>query len=225
MKKNDYKLIEQYMLSSMEDSAHDKDHIYRVLYTALEIAEGEKDVDYDVLIAACLLHDIGRVEQFKDPSLDHAEVGAEKALKFLKEHGFSEEFSKKVASCIRAHRFRTSNPPQTIEEKILFDSDKVDVTGAMGIARTLFYAGEVGEGLYSLKENGEVSDGTGDKVPSFFGEYKFKLEGLYSHFYTSRGRQLAKERQKAAVEFYESMLRETKQAYDGSRYVDKHLTE
>ena len=62
MKKENYELLEGYMLSQMDENAHDKEHIYRVLYTALEIAESEKDVDYDVLIAACLLHDIGRKE-------------------------------------------------------------------------------------------------------------------------------------------------------------------
>ena len=56
----DFQLIEEYMLECMQDSAHDKEHIYRVLYVALDIAEQERHVDYDLLIAACLLHDIGR---------------------------------------------------------------------------------------------------------------------------------------------------------------------
>ena len=61
-----YHKIENYMLSIMDDSAHDREHVYRVLYNALEIAKAESDVDYDILIAACLLHDIGRKEQFTD---------------------------------------------------------------------------------------------------------------------------------------------------------------
>jgi putative nucleotidyltransferase with HDIG domain len=86
MKKETYDLIETYMLSCMEDSAHDKEHIYRVLYNALEIAKGEEGVDYDVLITACLLHDIGRKEQFADPKVCHAAAGAEKAYHFLTDH-------------------------------------------------------------------------------------------------------------------------------------------
>ena len=74
MKTQEYELIERYMLDCMSDSAHDKDHIYRVLYIALDIAEYEKDVDHNVLIAACLLHDIGRQEQFDNPQLCHAAV-------------------------------------------------------------------------------------------------------------------------------------------------------
>lgn len=201
------------MLECMLDSAHDKDHIYRVLYAALDIARYEADVDYDILIAACLLHDIGRQEQFDNPKLCHATVGAVKAHKFLIKNGFDIDFAVKVASCIRAHRFRSENLPTGIEEQILFDSDKVDATGAIGIARTIFYKGQVHEPLYSLTEDGYVADGAGDLEPSFFQEYKFKLEGLYTKFYTKRGQELAIQRQHAAISFYESMLKETQEAY------------
>jgi len=88
MNRETYCLLEEYMLGSMDDAAHDKEHIYRVLYNALEIAKTEKDVNYDVLIAACLLHDIGRKEQFENPSLCHAMVGSNKAYHFLIENGF-----------------------------------------------------------------------------------------------------------------------------------------
>lgn len=80
MKEREFKLIEKYMLRCMSDSAHDREHVYRVLFTALEIAEYENSVDYDVLITACLLHDIGRREQFENPAVCHAEVGAKKHM-------------------------------------------------------------------------------------------------------------------------------------------------
>ena len=88
MTKETYSLLEGYMLSSMEDSAHDKEHVYRVLANAMVIAEAEEAVDYDILICACLLHDIGRPDQIRDPSLCHAQVGAEKACRFLLAQGF-----------------------------------------------------------------------------------------------------------------------------------------
>lgn len=154
-----YSLLENYMLSCMDDSAHDKDHIYRVLYHAMEIAKTLQDVDYDVLIAACLLHDIGRKEQFENPALCHASVGSEKAFAFLTAHGFEPEYAARVRHCIKAHRYRKNNLPESLEAKILFDADKLDVTGAMGIARTLIYKGIVSEPLYSLLPDGMVSDG------------------------------------------------------------------
>ena len=93
MKKETYRLLENYMLSCCADSSHDKEHIYRVLDNGIRIGREEGNVDWDVLIAACLLHDVGRPEQFGDPVLCHAQVGSEKAYRFLREQGFSEEFS------------------------------------------------------------------------------------------------------------------------------------
>lgn len=212
-----YSLLENYMLSCMGDSAHDKEHIYRVLYNALDIAKTERCVDYDVLIAACLLHDIGRKEQFENPALCHAMVGGDKAYCFLTEHGFDALYAEQVKRCIQTHRYRKSNPPESIEAKILFDADKLDAAGAMGIARTLMYKGAVTEPLYSLGPEGLVSNGESDTVPSFFQEYKYKLEKLYSNFYTARGTEMAKERQQTAVDFYDSLYREVSVSYQNGK--------
>lgn len=224
MTNNTYKLLEDYMRSCMTDSAHDKEHIYRVLYTALTIAHTERDVDYDILICACLLHDIGRPEQFANPSLNHADVGADKAFTFLSEHGFSEEFTQKVCDCIRSHRYRKRNPPASIEAKILFDADKLDVCGAIGIARTILYKGIVGEPLYTLAPDNTVLDGASDTEPSFFQEYKYKLETVYDHFFTEEGARLAKLRRDAAAHYYQNLLSEMRAVYENSaRLLDTHI--
>lgn len=217
MNHENYGLLEDYMLSCMSDSAHDKEHVYRVLYAALDIAEHENGVDYDVLVAACLLHDIGRQEQFECPEKCHAVAGAEKATVFLRTHGFDDELAQRVGACIASHRFRSDAPPESIEAKILFDADKIDVTGAIGIARTIFYQGQVSEPLYTMLPNGQVSDGTNDEAPSFFQEYKYKLEGLYSKFYTKRGTEIAAQRKASAAAFYESLLGEVKTSYGVGR--------
>ena len=226
MKKEDYELMENYMLSCMEDSAHDKEHVYRVLYNALDIARTEEKVDCDILIAACLLHDIGRKEQFENPTVCHAMAGAEKAYTFLMAHGFSKDYAEAVRDCIRSHRFRKNNPPRSIEAKILFDADKIDVSGAIGIARTLVYKGRVAEPLYTLREDGQVSDGGEDKQPSFFQEYKYKLEGIYSNFYTARGAEMAEQRRDAAVAFYQNILKEVSASYEsGKRNLRDYVEE
>ena len=218
-----YQTIEAYMLSSMDDSAHDCEHVYRVLYNALEIAKSE-DVDYDILIAACLLHDIGRLDQIKDPSLCHARVGSEKAYRFLLDMGMAEDFAAQVRHCILTHRFRKNLHPETVEAKILFDADKLDVTGAIGIARTLMYRGTLTEPLYRHLPDGTISDGTEDLGHSFFREYKFKLEKLYDRFYTPRGAELAKQRQTIAREYYESLYREVNEGYErGKDILAQHI--
>ncbi len=172
MNKQLYKNIENYMLTCMKDSAHDKEHIYRVLYVALDIASSEENVDLEVLIAACLLHDIGREEQFENPQLCHAKIGSEKAYDFLITNGWAQDKAFHVRECILTHRYRNDNPPNSIEARILFDSDKIDATGTLGIARTLFYKRQVADPLYSLDEEGNVLDGTYNEPPSFFQEYK-----------------------------------------------------
>lgn len=217
MTRETYTLLENYMLSCMDDSAHDCEHVYRVLYHALEIAKTITDVDYDILIAACLLHDIGRKEQFKNPSLCHAAVGSEKAFAFLTAHGFDAEYAARVRDCIKTHRYRENNLPESPEAEILFDADKLDVTGAMGIARTLIYKGIVAEPLYSLLPDGMVSDGSQDAMPSFFQEYKYKLEHIYDRFYTEKAASLAEERRQAAVDFYDCLYREAASSYQAGR--------
>ncbi len=217
MTKETYTLLENFMLSCMDDSAHDKEHIYRVLYNALEIAGSEEHVDYDILITSCLLHDIGRKEQFEHPGQCHAVLGSRKAYDFLMEHGFGTAFAGQVGECILTHRFRKEAPPQSLEAKILFDADKLDVVGAIGIARTLIYKGIVSEPLYSLLPDGTVSTGEDDPKPSFFKEYKYKLENMYSHFFTGRATELAKKRRQIAVDFYNCLYQEASSSYKNGR--------
>ena len=219
MTRETYGLLNEYMISQMDDAAHDREHVLRVLYNAMDIASYENDVDIDVLIAACILHDVGRREQFADPSVCHAAVGAGKAYDFLKSHGFSEEFASHVRDCVRTHRYRRAQPPESVEAKILFDADKLDAVGAMGVARTLNYKGQVGDPLYNMGPDGIPSDGVGDTVNSFFHEYKFKLERLYDGFYTKRGRELAMSRKKAAEEFYLALLAECREPYELGREI------
>ena len=226
MNRETYCLLENYMLDCMDDSAHDKGHVYRVLYNALEIAKDESGVNYDVLIAACLLHDIGRKEQFENPAVCHAVAGADKAYRYLLEQGFEMCYAEQVRQCIETHRYRENKPPQSLEAKILFDADKLDVAGAIGIARTLLYKGIVSEPLYSVLPSGVVSTGENDTAPSFFQEYKFKLENLYSKFYTIKAKELAEERRRIAVEFYDCLYQEVNSSYQsGKSELDRVVSE
>jgi uncharacterized protein len=71
--------------------------------------------------------------------------------------------------------------------------------------------------------DGSVSDGTGDTVPSFFREYKFKLEKLYDRFYTQKGAELAAGRRDAARRFYEDILREVRGSTDTAALLEQIL--
>jgi len=218
MNKNEYTTIESYMISKMNDSAHDIHHVYRVLNAAVDIANHTEAVSMEILIAACLLHDIGREQQFANPNLCHAQIGGEIAYEFLLSQNWPEPKAQHVKECIQAHRYRSSNPPQSIEAKILFDADKLDVCGAIGIARTLQYEGHTGDQLYILDKNEKIiTDGGGANKSTFFQEYNFKLKKIYDTFFTEHARNLAKARQKASIDFYNALHSEISQNYENGR--------
>jgi len=216
MTKNEFSTIEDYMLSCMNDGAHDEQHIYRVLYYALDIAS-YFELDKDVLIASALLHDIGRNAQFKNQKLDHALVGSKMAYEYLIGQKWPDKKAEHVKDCISTHRYRNDKEPVTIEAKILFDSDKLDATGTLGIARTLAYKGIVGEPLYSVSEDGNILDGKDESKPSFFQEYHYKLKHVYERFYTKRAQEIANERRMASITFYKSMLNEVRSTHEIGR--------
>ena len=222
MTQSEFKNIESYMLNLMQDSAHDRHHIYRVLNAALDIAKHIEECDTDVLIAACLLHDIGREKQFEDiENICHAEVGGDMAYDYLLSQKWEIQKALHVKECISTHRYRNNNTPQSIEAKILFDADKLEACGATGIARTLIYGGQVTEPLYILDNDGNIIvDGGGAEISSFFQEYNYKLKEVYNTFYTKRAREIAKKRQKTAIDFYDGLYSEITENYEnGFKYT------
>ena len=196
------------MKKQMNDAAHDVQHIYRVLYQSLSIAKSYDHIDYDVLIAACLLHDIGRDLQFNNPQLCHAQEGGNMAYFFLQNLGWTKERAIHVKNCVATHRYRKSNPPETMEAKILFDSDKLDITGSLGLARTLIYKGQVNEPLYTMDHNNKVHLGSENAPESFIKEYHFKLKNVYDGFYTPEAKRIAETRKKITTFFYDELLKE-----------------
>lgn len=209
MDRKTFRVLENYMLDMMKDSAHDSLHVYRVLCQALRIARGYNEVNQDILIASCLLHDIGRMKEFLNPKLCHALEGGKMAYTFMKELGWSEEDCTHIQECITTHRFQTDNQPKTLEAKILFDADKLDVSGALGIARSLIYKGQVGEPLYVVDEENKIYKGQKLCEPeSFLKEYHFKLIPLYEKFYTEEAFEIAQKRKAMTTMFYNELLDE-----------------
>lgn len=227
MTRREYQDMEAYMHSCMPDAAHDTEHVMRVLYLALDIAASEPGARHDILVAACLLHDIGRAAQYRNPGVDHAQAGGAMARVWLLQRGWPEESAALVEQCIRSHRFRGSLRPESLEAKILFDADKLDVSGLMGIARSLLYQGHEDIPLYRTSREGDILDGSSEEgLLSFFGEYRRKLEHIYELFYTRRARQLAQARRQDAERFYTALLAECRQGRQAGRlWLEQMLAE
>lgn len=207
MKRQDFERIEGYMKQFPSDGVHDALHVYRVLYLALEIARAEKNLQIEILIAACLLHDIGREKEANDPSVSHSEVGAEMAEEFLCEQGWNEKSAERVREAIASHSYSKRNPPASIEAKILFDADKLDLSGAIGVARAMRFGYSINEPLYLIDEDGVPTAASPDDAPSLLREYNRKLKDLYQVFYTKGAREIAAKRQKT-MDFYFEQLKE-----------------
>ena len=178
----------------LDGAAHHLDHSLRVYQNSLLLAKEYKDIDMQVLLTSALVHDIGRKEQDEDLTgkTDHALVGAEKVGVILPKLGFSPDCVEQIMHCVMTHRFRNNNwPPSTLEAQVLFDADKLDLTGAIGIARIFMIAGQFGQSL-TLCMNGN-----GDYDFSLFAplvQYEMKIKRLIERLYTEKGKQLAEDR-------------------------------
>jgi len=188
------------------DAAHEFDHVLRVLALAEKIARAE-GADVEVVCAAALLHDVGRAEQ-ECTGRSHAELSAEWAWEILTGH--PPERVKAVCHAIAAHRFRGGTPPQTLEAKVLYDADKLDSIGAVGIARAYLYGGIREQRLW-----GEVPMGyqAWDDLPEEHTpvhEFAFKLSKLKDTLYTDTARQIGEERHAYTVGFFQRLRDEVR---------------
>jgi uncharacterized protein len=224
MNKSMYDIIENYMYECMKDAAHDPEHIFRVLYLSLNIASKiTENINFDILIASCLLHDIGREQQYKNKNICHAEAGGIMAKEFLLKNGWSEKDSNHVKNCISTHRFRGNNVPETLEAKILFDSDKLDVAGCLGIARTLMYKGIVGGNLYEIKNDKICFGENKNDNDTFLKEYNFKLKNIYDNFYTKEAVEMAKNQKECAQLFYNNLIEQIKGIYGSKEIINEYI--
>jgi len=191
------------------DPVHGFDHIERV-YKLCQIIGKAEGADADLLLTAALLHDCDGSDPTQNNRAEHHLLSAEKAGRILRDMEWTDEDIQKVQHCIRAHRFRQSEPPQTIEAKCLFDADKLDVIGAIGIARTIGYAVQAGEPIYfkpssTFLETGTLSEGERHSV---YHEYLFKLSKVQDTLYTESGRRLARGRNQFLETFFNQLVDE-----------------
>jgi uncharacterized protein len=193
-----------------ENAVHDFDHVLRVLELAERIAKAE-GADLRVVRAAVLLHDAAR-RQAEAAGLDHATLAARQARHILA--GYPAVTVEAVTHAIAAHRFRTDPKPSTLEAQVLYDADKLDAIGAVGVARAFAYAGAHGQRLWAPIESvdleGWQAEGDDVDVHTPVHEFVVKLSRIKDRLYTATGRAIAAERHNYMVTFFERLTEEVR---------------
>ena len=173
----------------------------------------EEGADLEVLAVAAYLHDVGR--SYEDESkgmICHAAKGAEIANSLLASYPLSDEKKRNIVHCIGSHRFRGILAPETLEARTLFDADKLDSIGAIGIGRAFLFAGEVGAKLHNPEADLRntrpyTEEDTG------YREFKLKLSKIKDRMLTAEGRRIAEGRHAFMEGFFERLQEE----YDGRK--------
>ncbi|HYH02898.1 MAG TPA: phosphohydrolase, partial [Bacillota bacterium] len=109
--------------------------------------------------------------------------------------------------------------PESLEAKVLFDADKLDVLGATGIARSYILAGEYGEPIFStvslveyIHENlvgGTVEGRVKDiAIHTANLEYELKMKRIPERLHTPQAKAMAVERLKFMAQYFQRLEQE-----------------
>jgi uncharacterized protein len=195
---------------TQSDAVHAFDHVERVYAMASRLAR-TVGADLEIVQAAALLHDTGETTPGAEERASHHFAAADFAAEVLQKEGWPAGRIAAVQHCIRAHRFRdTREPPATPEAQVLFDADKLDVLGAIGVARAVAYATLAGEPVYAQPSARFLQ--SGEKEPgephSAYHEYLFKLRKIKDRLFTPAARALAVERDAYIAAYFEQLQAE-----------------
>lgn len=156
-------------------SQHRWQHTLNVLQNAEKILDGEKlDQDVvDVVKISAVMHDISL---FVCDHTVHGQVSAEIAEQYLKSHGFSNDFTRRVAQAIAEHGvdFDTLSPEEmgarfSLEGRILIEADLLDKFGASAVTNALLNLGE--KGLLPFECHAALNEGVALQRAKYFKEY------------------------------------------------------
>jgi uncharacterized protein len=197
-----------------EDTAHDYDHIVRVMALA-DTIQAQEGGDLPTIWAAVALHDIGQARERLHGG-DHALIGAAMAAELLTNTPFPQYAIPAVQQAIRDHRMTGGATPQSIEARILYDADKLDSLGAIGIARLYCITGHYNQKVYAPMPADIVEPvdpllvrqlrRRADYSPSI--EFRLLFGNLPDRMTTNAGRKMAQERYSYMEEFFSRLKQE-----------------
>lgn len=186
------------------DAAHDFDHVLRVTRLAMKIAQAE-GANVTLVRLAALLHDLPTSDTGRR---DHHRAAAEFARHWLAGRGLGTEAVANIVHAIEAHRFRDPTvQPVTLEAQCLYDADKLDSIGAIGIGRAFAFAGAQGNRLWtepwSVAPPDDAKPTGRDYTPGH--EYVYKLRRIPDTLHTPTGRRMAAQRHAFMQTFFDRL--------------------
>ena len=195
-------------LSQDFSDGHDYFHTCRVVKHALNLCDQIPHADRNVVHIAAILHDVARpLESASAGKIDHAQAGAQIARDFLIKNLSPAEFTDRVCNCIAQHRFRSNLRPSSIEAEILFDADKLDSLGAIGIARSFFFAAQVGAKIHNSAQEALNSQAYSTEDTAYR-EFLVKLSKLPDRMLTEPGKIQAHSLKNFMNQFFEQLNKE-----------------
>lgn len=167
-------------------------HILRVAQFGKVIAENE-GADVELVVAACLLHDMAWFDTTAENSREHGSLGAGKARPLLEGLGYQPAQVENICYSIVAHIGEDN--PETIEAKIVSDADNVDRFGPYRILQWCF---------------ADINDY--DLLVGKLSERIQRLEGYRDEnpLFTATGRQLFAEQLNLQIRFFSEFVGERK---------------
>lgn len=205
LKDQDFAEIREKSQKFFRHAHHDWSHVERVYSLAVHIAEKEK-ADLVVVKAAALLHDVARAMEDEGKIDDHATESAKMAKTILQEARFPQDKIMKVVHCIEAHRFRKGLKPKSLEARILQDADRLDMLGAIGIARVFSRGGWGNTPMHDPNISPKKKyDGRSQTSVNHFYEKILKVKDTIN---TKTAKKIAEERHKFVEQFLERLLKE-----------------
>jgi len=188
------------------DPGHGMDHIQRVVANAEHIA-GEEKANLDVVMPAVWLHDCVFVPKNSPLRSRASRMAAEKASHFLQKIGYPATLIPKIEHCIASHSFSAGIPCESLEARVVQDSDRLEAIGAVGIARCLMTGGALGQHLYHLEEPFPLMRVPQDSVQSI-DHFFAKLLKIQQTMQTDAGKRLAETRTLFMVRFLDQLAEE-----------------
>lgn len=122
----------------MSDPYHPWEHAVLTVKYAKKLSRSYKNVNLRALEAACILHDIGRIK--KDDG--HPEESAKIAKPFLQKIGLDLNEQEIILHAVEIHAKERIREAKTIEDKLLFDADKLQILSVYGFLRVWMFVVE-----------------------------------------------------------------------------------